>query len=109
VAFAGTVDHDHIGMADAREHLRLAQKCLGAFRRRELGPQHLDRDRPVEHHLVGEIDAPHAAAGELSLDAVVRRDCLLQAFQQGIGIVDIGPLRPQVTSAGGAWAALVRA
>src|SRR6267378_8065726 len=79
LTLASPLNDDHVLVADAGEHLRLAQERLGAGGGRELGPEDFDGDGPVEHHLVSEIDAPHATTSELSLYAVVRRHCALQS------------------------------
>ena len=50
--------------------LDLGQEPLRAEDRRELGPEHLERDLPVVPQVVREVDRGHAALPDLALEAV---------------------------------------
>ena len=52
--------------------LDLALEALGAQRAREIGVEHLERDRPVVPQILGEEDGGHAAPPELALEGVRR-------------------------------------
>ena len=58
--------------------LDLALEALGAERAREIGVQHLERDRPVVPQILGEEDGGHAAPPELALEGVRRGKRRLQ-------------------------------
>jgi len=57
-------------MLQAGGDLDLAQEPIGAERRRQLLMQHLDRDRAVVLHVLGEEYGRHAALAQLALHGV---------------------------------------
>ena len=59
---------------------------LRAQRRRQLGVQDLEGDRPIVPQVAGEVDRGHAAASELALERV----SILQVFTKLIQGVDPG-------------------
>jgi hypothetical protein len=63
--------------------LDLAQEPLGADRRRELRPQHLDRDPAMVLQVPGEIDGGHAALPQLPLEAVAIGESRGEAVRVG--------------------------
>ena len=69
-------------MAEVGGGLDLAEEALGAERRRQLGPQHLDGDLAVVLEVLGEIDRGHAALAELALDAVAIAEGLGEAVRR---------------------------
>ena len=48
----------------------LAEKSLGAQRRREFGMEHLEGDQPVVSEVTGAVDRGHAATPEFLLEHV---------------------------------------
>src|SRR5678815_4720373 len=65
------VDGRDIGVAQAREESRLALEPLEPVGiRRDIVGERLERYRPVEPRVMGEIDDAHATTGELSLEPV---------------------------------------
>ena len=70
VDFAGVDQAEDVGVLQVGDGLDLAEEPLGADHRRELRPQHLDRDLAVVLQVLGEIHRRHAALPQLPLDAV---------------------------------------
>src|SRR5262249_57317985 len=71
VPLPGAEDGDDAGMLDRGRRPRLGAKARPeVLVMCELRPDHLERDRPVELELAGEVDDPHAAVAERSLDPV---------------------------------------
>src|SRR5207245_2797628 len=67
---AGVVQRQDVGVGEPRRDLDLAQEALGAERRGDLGPQHLDRDRPAVLEILREIDRGHPTVADLPLQCV---------------------------------------
>src|SRR6476660_1645062 len=61
-------------MLQPRRYPNLGQETVGPEPSTELRVQHLDRDAPLVLEVDREIDACHATASELTLDAVLARD-----------------------------------
>ncbi len=57
-------------MLECRDGLNLPHEPLGADHRRELRPEHLDRDSAPMLEIFREVDRGHAALAQLALDAV---------------------------------------
>ena len=55
---------------EPRGEADLAQEPVGADAGGQLGPEHLDGDRPVVAEILGAIDHRHAAPAELTVEAV---------------------------------------
>jgi hypothetical protein len=73
-------------VANAGEHPSFPKESLSARGGVELGPQHLYGLGEVEPEIVRDVDVPHPAAAEQTLDLVVRPYSLLQAFLQRIDL-----------------------
>ena len=69
----------------------LLEESLGSERGGELGAEDLERDGPVVPEVVREVDHGHAAAPELTLDAVP----IGQGGREGVGCFGQGRHRPQ--------------
>ena len=68
---APVVDGDDVRVVEVRGRLRLAPEPLDErWLARELGEQRLQRDRPVQRLIVGEVDLGHTASGDLTFDLV---------------------------------------
>jgi hypothetical protein len=80
--FADAVDRHDVRMRQPGGETDLTQEPVGAHRRGELGPQHLERHHPVVLPVVRQIHRRHAAVAEQVADRValaqgggeVRRD-----------------------------------
>ncbi len=71
VGLACVVDRDDVGVVDARRDPRLAQEALAeAVVLAELDGEDLQRHRPVEADVLGEVDDRHAAARKQRLEPV---------------------------------------
>ena len=55
---------------EARKAFDLSQEPVGSELRRQLGPEHLDRDGAAVLHIAREVDGGHAATAQLPLDRV---------------------------------------
>src|SRR5206468_11494280 len=73
-----------------------AKEALGGVLRGELWAEHLDRDRALECHVPTEEHHTHAAARDLALDVVLRRQGGAQSLENG------GHERPRPRTSGGA-------
>ena len=70
VPLPGSEDGDHSRVLDRGGRQRLGAKASPeALLPGQLGPDHLERDEPVEPQLPGQVDDPHAAMPERALDA----------------------------------------
>src|SRR5947207_122398 len=67
---SGGEQRDDVGMLQLGRELDLALESFSAHARRQLGRQHLHHHATAEADLLGEEDAAHAAAAELTFDAV---------------------------------------
>jgi hypothetical protein len=65
-------------MLKARNNLNLAQEPIRADGRSELGVQDLERYRARVSNIMGEVDAAHAAAPDLTLDEISTSECFVQ-------------------------------
>src|SRR5436190_23903046 len=74
-------------MREARRDADLAQESLGAHRRRELRPQHFDRDLAAVLFLLGEIYRRHAPRTELTLDEIAGSERTTRMGDRGSGHV----------------------
>ena len=70
LGFARVVEGEDVGMGQPGRDLDLAQEPLRPERRRELGPQDLDRDRAVVLQILGQVYGGHAAPAQFPLQAV---------------------------------------
>ena len=70
VGRTGIEQRKDVRMLEVRGRPDLGQKPVGADHRRELGPEHLDRDLADVLQVLGEIHRGHAAGAELALDAI---------------------------------------
>jgi len=70
----GVVQRQDVGMIQPGGDRDLTQKPVGTEQRRQLGPQHLDRDGAAVLHVVREVHRCHAAAAQLALDPVAVRE-----------------------------------
>jgi hypothetical protein len=59
----------------------LPQEPLGPERRRQLGPQHLHRDRPPVPRVLCQVDQRHPARPQLAPDQIARRQRRLHALE----------------------------
>jgi hypothetical protein len=57
------------------------EKPLGADDRRELGPEHLERDLPVVAEVVGEEHRGHPALSQVAVEPVSIGECRGEPFQ----------------------------
>ena len=71
IGFAGIVELHDVRVLEIGGYADLVQKSLGAQDRRELRPQHLDRDAPVMLEITGEVDLRHATLTQFTLDEVL--------------------------------------
>ena len=95
---ARVVDGQDVRMLKLGSEFDLALESLGTERRGEIGEQDLEGDRPVALFVDGEIHCRHAAATELSIDAVPSGEALAKAFD-GIGhSAKLGVARPDSRS-----------
>ena len=70
VSLPGSEDGDHSRVLDRGGRQRLGAKASSeALLSGQLGPDHLERDEPVEPQLPGQVDDPHAAMPDRALDA----------------------------------------
>ena len=77
------VEHGQdVGMLEPRREANLPLEPLRPERLRQLGVQHLERDRTIMAQVVGEIDRGHAAAPELTLDRVAVLEGVGQLFSR---------------------------
>ncbi len=68
---ARLVDRHDVGMVEGRREARLAQQALAeALIPGEIRAEDLERNRPVEARVAGEVDLAHAAAADQLLDLV---------------------------------------
>ena len=68
---APVVDGHDVGVVQVGRGLGLAAEALDERRvLGVLGEQHLDRHRPVEQQVAGQVDVGHAAAGQLAMQLV---------------------------------------
>ncbi len=74
---ARVVDRQEVGMLEPGGEPDLPEEALGAERRRQLGMEHLERDRPLVPQVLDEVHRAHAAAPELAFEPV--------AVAQGVG------------------------
>ena len=74
----GVMDRRDVGMTDAGENLRFARERIGGERGVDLESEDLNGDGTLERDVVREEDDSHAAAGELALEAIIRRHGPLQ-------------------------------
>ena len=65
---AGVVELENVRVIEAGEDRDLAPEPAGVRRRRELGPEQLERHRPLEPPVAGQIDGGRGAPAELALD-----------------------------------------
>ena len=56
-------------MTERGGELDLAEEAVGAERRRQLGVNDLERDRPLLPEVLSQVDRGHPAATDLALDA----------------------------------------
>ena len=70
-------------MGEPRRHLDLAQEALGADVRRDLGTEHLERNRAVVAKVVGEEHDRHPALAQLARDGVTARESVFKALLYG--------------------------
>ena len=70
VGLARVVERQDVGVCQAGRDLDLAEKPLGAERRRDLTAEHLDRDGAAVFPVPSEIDGRHASAAQLALEVV---------------------------------------
>ena len=64
---ADVEDHHHVGVRQARDGLRLAQRALPPLRQDAvsgLDPQQLDRHLAIQLRIVGRVDVAHPAAAD---------------------------------------------
>src|SRR3954466_11826684 len=57
-------------MLQVGRHLDFPKKSVGAERCSQLGPKHLDGDRPVMPTIPGQVDRRHATLADLALDGI---------------------------------------
>jgi len=70
----GAVDRDDVGMIERGRQTRFAQEALAkSLVVGELARKQLDRDRPSEVELLGEVDLPHPASSEQPKKPVARK------------------------------------
>ena len=70
-------------MAETRRGLRLAKESLAnVATKRELGRQQLHRDAPLEPEVACTVDDRHAAATDLAVDLIGRRQRPREPFRQ---------------------------
>ncbi len=79
---ARVVDRQDVRVLQPGGELDLALEALGAQRAREIGVQHLERDRPVVPQVLGEEDGGHAAPPELALEPVAIRQAACKLLAQ---------------------------
>ena len=73
VFFADVINGADVGMVQRRSGLRLAPEAFQRLRvLRDVVGQELEGDETVQARVLGLVDHAHAAAAELSEDAVVR-------------------------------------
>ena len=72
------------GVLEVGRGLDLGEESFRADQRRELGFEHLERDRAGVLQVLGEVDDRHAALAELPLDGVAVLQRSVQA-RDGIG------------------------
>jgi hypothetical protein len=70
VGRAGVEQGQDVGMLERRRGLDLLDEPLGAEDRRQLGPQHLDRDLPVVLQVLGQIHRRHPTLAEVTFEAI---------------------------------------
>ena len=79
VGFPGGVDREDARVLEPGRNPGLAQEALAEpLVRRQLGRERLERDAPVEHELVGEVDRP----GRSAADAATRSGSRRVSFQR---------------------------
>ena len=83
VPFIDFVDGNDVGVSQIGEDASFVDKLPGGLDGPPLGPQHLDAHETIEGHVPREVDRPHAAACELALELVVRRQGRTQALEEG--------------------------
>ncbi len=79
--FAGVVEGQDVGVAQARREANLPEKPLGAEAGGELGAENLESDRPVVLEVAGEVHHGHAARAEFPLDRVAGGEGGAQDFE----------------------------
>ena len=68
-------------MAELGGDLDLPEEPLRAEHRGQLRPEHLERHLAPVLEVVGEVDGGHAAAAELTLEAVAARERRLKTLE----------------------------
>ncbi len=71
VLLAPVVDRDDVGVAEVGGGLCLAAEALDEVAvGRQFGEEDLERDLPVEHEVVGQVDLGHATSRQVAQDLV---------------------------------------
>src|SRR5436309_9658851 len=82
VGFPRIVEGQDVWVSESRGDLDFAYEALGAERRGELGPQHLDCDGAMMLEIPAEIHRSHPTATEFVLDCVTPDEGGSQAGEQ---------------------------
>src|SRR2546426_681789 len=82
VGFPRIVKGQDVRVRESRGDLDFAHEALGAERRGELGPQHLDRDGAMMLEIPAEVHRGHPTATEFALDRVTPDEGGSQAGEQ---------------------------
>ena len=95
-----------MGVLEARGDLDLPQEAVGADRRGQLRPEHLERHVAAVLEIFGEVDRRHAPRAEFPLDAIPAGEGRIQAID-GIGHRE-SSRRERATTSGRTWRTIIR-